>query len=33
MVVLEIDGRYPDPSQLDQTWRAAAAAFTTPASP
>jgi AcrR family transcriptional regulator len=27
MVILEIDGRYADPSQLDQTWKAAAAAF------
>ena len=27
MVILEIDGRYADPSQLDQTWKAAAAVF------
>lgn len=27
MVILEIDGRYADPSQLDLTWRAGAAAF------
>ena len=27
MVILEIDGRYADPTQLDQTWKAAAAAF------
>jgi AcrR family transcriptional regulator len=27
MVILEIDDRYPDSSQLDRTWRAAAAAF------
>jgi len=27
MVILEIDGRYADPSELDRTWQAAAAAF------
>jgi AcrR family transcriptional regulator len=27
MVILEIDGRYPDGSDLDRTWKAAAAAF------
>ena len=27
MVVLEIDGRYPDDSDLDRTWRAGADAF------
>jgi AcrR family transcriptional regulator len=27
MAILEIDGRYPDGSDLDATWRAAAAAF------
>jgi AcrR family transcriptional regulator len=27
LVSLEIDGRCPDPSQLDRTWRAGAAAF------
>ena len=27
MVILEIDGRYPEGSQLDRTWRAGAAAF------
>jgi AcrR family transcriptional regulator len=27
MVILEIDGRYPRGSDLDRTWRAAAAAF------
>ena len=27
MVILEIDGRYPDGSDLDRTWAAAAAAF------
>ena len=27
MVILEIDGRYPDGSELDRTWEAAAAAF------
>ena len=27
MVILEIDGRYPPGSDLDRTWRAAAAAF------
>lgn len=27
MVILEIDGRYPPESDLDRTWRAAAAAF------
>lgn len=27
MVILEIDDRYADPSQLDLTWKAAAAAF------
>jgi AcrR family transcriptional regulator len=27
MVILEIDGRYADPSQLDRTWSAAADAF------
>ena len=27
MVILEIDGRYPDDSELDRTWEAAAAAF------
>lgn len=30
MVILEIDGRYPDGSDLDQTWAAAAAAFGSP---
>ena len=28
MVILEIDGRYPDGSDLDRTWKAGAAAFT-----
>jgi AcrR family transcriptional regulator len=28
MVILEIDGRYPEGSDLDRTWQAAAAAFT-----
>jgi AcrR family transcriptional regulator len=28
MVILEIDGRYPEGSDLDRTWAAAAAAFT-----
>ena len=28
MVILEIDGRYPDGSDLDRTWKATAAAFT-----
>lgn len=28
MVILEIDGRFPDGSDLDRTWRAGAAAFT-----
>jgi AcrR family transcriptional regulator len=28
MVILEIDGRYPDGSDLDRTWRATADAFT-----
>ena len=28
MVILEIDGRYPDGSDLDRTWSAGAAAFT-----
>jgi len=28
MVILEIDGRYPEGSDLDRTWRAGAAAFT-----
>jgi AcrR family transcriptional regulator len=28
MVILEIDGRYPEDSDLDRTWRAAADAFT-----
>jgi AcrR family transcriptional regulator len=27
MVILEIDGRYPEDSDLDRTWQAAAAAF------
>jgi AcrR family transcriptional regulator len=27
MVILEIDGRYPDDSELDRTWEAGAAAF------
>ena len=27
MVILEIDGRYPDGSDLDRTWAAGAAAF------
>jgi AcrR family transcriptional regulator len=27
MVILEIDGRFPDGSDLDRTWRAGAAAF------
>ena len=27
MVILEIDGRYPDGSDLDRTWKAGAAAF------
>ena len=27
MVILEIDGRFPDSSDLDRTWRAGAAAF------
>lgn len=27
MVILEIDGRYPDDSDLDRTWEAGAAAF------
>ena len=27
MVILEIDGRYPDGSDLDRTWKATAAAF------
>jgi AcrR family transcriptional regulator len=27
MVILEIDGRYPDGSDLDRTWQAGAAAF------
>src|SRR5690606_1659859 len=27
MAILEIDGRFPDPSVLDRTWRAGAAAF------
>jgi AcrR family transcriptional regulator len=27
MVILEIDGRYPEDSELDRTWDAAAAAF------
>jgi AcrR family transcriptional regulator len=27
MVILEIDGRYPEGSDLDRTWRAGAAAF------
>jgi AcrR family transcriptional regulator len=28
MVILEIDGRYPDGSDLDRTWKAGASAFT-----
>jgi AcrR family transcriptional regulator len=28
MVILEIDGRFPDGSDLDRTWRAGATAFT-----
>jgi AcrR family transcriptional regulator len=28
MVILEIDGRYPEGSDLDRTWKAGAAAFT-----
>ena len=28
MVILEIDGRYPDGSDLDRTWAAGADAFT-----
>jgi AcrR family transcriptional regulator len=28
MVILEIDGRFPEASDLDRTWRAGAAAFT-----
>ena len=28
MVILEIDGRYPEDSDLDRTWKATAAAFT-----
>lgn len=28
MVILELDGRYPEGSDLDRTWREAAAAFT-----
>src|SRR3546814_4185242 len=31
MVVLEIDGRFADVSQLDETWRAGATAFAQPA--
>ena len=27
MVILEIDGRFPEHSDLDRTWRAGAAAF------
>jgi hypothetical protein len=27
MVILEIDGRYPEGSDLDRTWAAGAAAF------
>ena len=30
MVILEIDGRYPDDSDLDRTWEAGAAAFERP---
>jgi AcrR family transcriptional regulator len=33
MVILEIDGRYPEDSDLDRTWAAAAAAFTTAGGP
>jgi AcrR family transcriptional regulator len=29
MVILEIDGRYPDGSDLDRTWKATATAFAT----
>jgi len=29
MVILEIDGRYPEGSDLDRTWKATAAAFAT----
>lgn len=29
MVILEIDGRFPEGSQLDRTWRAGVAAFAT----
>jgi hypothetical protein len=28
MVILELDRRYPDGSDLDRTWRAGAEAFT-----